>query len=155
MIKVVNPENGASIKDRYTLEGKILALELPVGKTVMLPDEVGNYLLEKYGFLDKSDELVPEMKVDGLIYCKNNCGYGNKYKVGVLQHEKSCKFSEVEVKEVQPISVVKDDQTMVSYAPAPGMDSDGVEWVGNGLEEDRSPMGKARPLNTLGNFGAA
>lgn len=153
MLKIINPESGANIKDRFTYQGKVLDLDIPVNKSVNLPEEVASYILEKYGFVQIGEDVVTEAKIDGMYYCENNCGYANKYKVAVAGHQKGCEAKVVEVKEMATKTI--EEEPMVSFAPANGMDGDGVEWYGNGLEEDRSPMSKERKINTLGNFGAA
>lgn len=148
MIKVINPENGAPIKDRYTFGGKILELNIPVGKSMLLEEEVAAYLIERFGFLEKGTE-VTGLKEEGMIYCKNDCGYANKLKIATIQHEKTCE-QPMQARELAPAEAAESP----IWGPSTGMDSDGVEWYGGGLQEDRNPMSRSGHQGQPGVFGA-
>lgn len=161
MIKLQNPETGAAVADLHLLSeatNKAWTINLPVGGSLLLPDDIAADVLDRYPFLESVEVTNPELQVPGMHYCDKGCGYNNSLKVAVVSHQKHCEGPKeqagVEVKDAPIFAKPNMVEEEVTLGPGKGKDNDGVEWVGDGLEVDRDAMRKSAPVGYRGHFGA-
>lgn len=142
-----NPDNGAEIKTEILGQKWIV----PVGTTKNYPDEVGLDLKERYGFLEEIDNN--EIKVVELAdgFACSECDFTSKAKIGVLGHMRSHNKEEIkEVEEATPVGKVTPRLVGQTHEPVGemdlpnGMDKDGVDWYGEGVQEENRSFEQMR-----------
>ena len=146
MKTVFNPENGAPIS-KFLFRKRLY--ELPVGEKKPFEDELANFMLQTYEFLE---EFTPA----GRFVCKNG-DYANDTKIAVFQHEKTCK-NEVATEEgkefITPQEILdaeKRERLQMARDPLQDggefTDRDGVGWYGEGVAADNNirPTNARRP----------
>ena len=123
-----NPDTGAEIKDIY----KGYPVKFGMGEKWKMEDELADFLIGKFGFLeeiylskkDNSDE-IPTMEFTPKV-------------------SEVPQYSPSDMKVNLPKSIAESDFE--------GKDSDGVEWVGEGLEDDGGMKIEKRQINQGGRF---
>lgn len=154
MKALTNPENGADIDHVFrNSQGISKKYIFKRGETLAFDDEVANFLLETYGFLQ-----VPEVKVVGNKFKCSECDYTSELKVAVIAHGKGHKkegkeatfievggFADTKVSTgenvISPLHARDYERSRERGDDLPsigrdGKDVDGVAWYGKGLEDD-------------------
>lgn len=142
-----NPDNGAEIKTIITGQQWLVS----VGSVKNYPEEVGENLKERYGFLEEVESEATLEEKDGVYKC-SACEYSNTTKIAVLGHMRSHNKLDLEtVEDAQPVGtvaprVVSRSSSPITDADLPnGADKDGVTWYGEGVQEENNSFTRVRP----------
>jgi len=174
MIVIYNPRKfnkmpGAPINDIFLYK----RYQLGINEMAQFDDQVGMYLLKKYGFLRKvNPEEISKVKKEiesplfTCEFCDADFDSEQKLHAHMIGKHKLSKEAQEQLDGVpvaQPIEVVGRGRSTRSLSPdeaegipADGVkDRDGVQWVGDGLQEDTlTDMRPRVPGSTKGVFGA-
>ncbi len=174
-----NPESGAPIHD-FIVKGKLLD-EHPTGQLRRYEDQEADALTNTYEFLmevqpeDAKSMMGKSVKVDvtNQLEC-TVCGKSFEIKLALAGHQRThkgvdfnslpVKTTELDLSDIplasgkkvlnqQQTNAILKDYEMTGNLES-GADTEGVDWYGSGLTEERGSLSKVTPIGQRGHFGA-